>query len=230
MRPWLLRLAAIALLLGLPPAVKPDSALACSCAEPLSPQEAYQEYELIFSGRVVRVHDIPPEENDGLLDERVSQFKVFTVWKGPSYETVWVESAAGSACGFSFVEGREYLVFVRWLSVSLCSPTRELAAAGEYLIAMGEGFPAEPGTAGPKSRLLDYLEIGPTEAPQSADASSVSGEAPGEPADPQPVPAAAPSGDAALPVWAIGLIAAAAGLLGVGTAFAAISRRRARQT
>ena len=56
MHPWLLRLAAIALLLGLPPVVSSEKVLACSCPEdyPLSIQDELEGSRAVFAGKVVR--------------------------------------------------------------------------------------------------------------------------------------------------------------------------------
>lgn len=194
MRPWLLRLAAIALLVGLPPLVRTERALACTCIY-LDPQEAYSFHDIVFVGKAVRVHAIPEEENRGVGGEIVTEFRVSTVWKGPSYETLWVQSGWPGLCGFHFVEGEEYLVYVTdwhphgWgnLITSSCSQTRGLADGGDYLEALEEGRPPETGRVGPRPALLEAESM--------------------------------------LPPWAFGLIGAAGGFVLAALGFVTLRRR-----
>ncbi|MXW26787.1 MAG: hypothetical protein F4Z77_10930 [Dehalococcoidia bacterium] len=165
----LLRLAAIALLVGLPSALRTETSLACSCIY-FDPQEAYSFHDIVFVGKAVRAHHIPPEEIDDLGAQMVTKFEVSTVWKGPPYETLWVRSGAPGMCGFHFVEGQDYLVYAKdwhpheWgnLITSSCSQTRELADGGDYLEALGEGQPPESGVVGPRPARLGDESMLPT--------------------------------------------------------------------
>ena len=74
------------------------------------------------------------------------------MWKGPSsYETTSLTTARSDAsCGFTFVEGKEYIVYSRdGATVSLCSRTRPVAYAHEDLDELGEGQKPGPGSRGP---------------------------------------------------------------------------------
>jgi hypothetical protein len=59
------------------------------------------------------------------------------VWKGPEQETLEVSTpVSGSACGYPFKEGQEYLVYAdgkQELKVDLCSETKLLSKAGVNL-------------------------------------------------------------------------------------------------
>ena len=91
----------------------PDSASACTCAAfGGSPQQRAEHMldksEAVFTGKVV---DIERDQKGpfGGVDE--VSFRVSEVWKGPERETLDLTTQSqGSACGYSFSEGREYLV------------------------------------------------------------------------------------------------------------------------
>ena len=77
----------------------------------------------------------------------LAEFKVDTVWKGPLYETVFVQTSAyGESCGIGFAEGAEYLFY----SSHSCSRTRPLDYAQQDLEELGEGRVPEPGTSAPR--------------------------------------------------------------------------------
>ena len=85
-------------------------------------------------------------------------------WKGPSYETLSLTTARmGASCGFTFVEGEEYIVYSRdGATVNLCSRTRPVAEAEEDFKDLGEG--QKPGTG----------SIGPTPEPNGGPSGSMS--------------------------------------------------------
>ncbi|HEV2744172.1 MAG TPA: hypothetical protein VGV91_13535 [Rubrobacter sp.] len=96
----------------------------------------------MFSGEVVEVEEGPP------LLEYGSSFKVTLrpseVWKGPQRDTLEVNTPRqGSACGYHFEEGQEYLVFAdEWkqgLEVNACGRTQRLTEAQADLEVLGAG-------------------------------------------------------------------------------------------
>ena len=67
---------------------------------------------------------------------------VSEVWKGPKQRTVEVTTGAdsGMGCGYSFEDGREYLVYAgKGISVDLCRETKPLAKARADLAVLGNG-------------------------------------------------------------------------------------------
>ena len=57
---------------------------------------------------------------------------------------------SGASCGFTFVEGEEYVVYSKdGATVSLCSRTRFIANAQEDIDELGEGEKPGPGSTGP---------------------------------------------------------------------------------
>ena len=129
----------VILLVGLWAIAHPGPSHACSCIEPGSPSEALERSAVVFSGRVVAIDDRLVLGSS--LDPLIVEFEVETVWKGPLHPKAELKTANDSAsCGYSFVEGGEYLVYSRNGSeASLCSRTRPLSKAGDDLSELGPG-------------------------------------------------------------------------------------------
>ena len=136
MQSRLLRLAAIAMLLGLSTATRPEQAMACSCIPPDPPLVAMDQSAAVFSGELVSI--------DGDF-AAILTFEVFRVWKGPVAETLvlMTRSLGAGDCGYPFKAGRAYLVYADaggdFFVVWLCSRTRSLEHAQEDLEVLGEG-------------------------------------------------------------------------------------------
>ena len=120
----------------------PERSHACSCVPRGTPSEALAESAAVFAGKVISVREL---ERDGevvsSLDPTTVEFKVATVWKGPANQTVQLTTPRGEAsCGFSFDEGVEYIVYSHnGSTVTLCSLTKPLSAAGADLDELGQG-------------------------------------------------------------------------------------------
>lgn len=122
---------------------------ACSCMAPPPPQEALEQSDEVFTGEVVEISEISGQS----LSVR---FSVSEVWKGVEQREIEVATPNNSAaCGFSFEEGGEYLVYTNEnmggrgtdTSTGLCSRTADLANAGDDLDALGKGTPGSELTA-----------------------------------------------------------------------------------
>ena len=123
----------------------PDCASACPCAIESNPKErvefAVSNSEAVFSGEVVDFEkgaDFPAIFGPM---ETVS-FRVSEVWKGPQRETLEVSTPTqGSACGYAFEEGQEYLVYAytgkQGLETDLCSSNKPLSKAEADLALLG---------------------------------------------------------------------------------------------
>jgi len=132
-------------------ALLPDCASACLCDATLwsgSQQEraerALDRATAVFAGEVVNVSGGEPA---------TVSFRVSEVWKGPSPETLEVTtSSQSSACGYSFSEGRKYLVYAegKRMKVNACGETTLLSEASADLQALGNG-----GTVGGSGVLSD---------------------------------------------------------------------------
>ncbi len=128
-------------------ALLPDCASACSCALVGSQQErakqALSDSTAVFSGEVVAVE----KEAATAYHPGTSKItlRVSEAWKGPAQETLEVSTPSqGSACGYPFKEGQEYLVYAYGkeepFEVDLCSGTKQLSDADADLRVLGEGW------------------------------------------------------------------------------------------
>jgi hypothetical protein len=118
----------------------PDCASACSCYLKFGITEQERaERELdratsVFAGEVVKL-------KKGVGTNKVS-FRVAEVWKGPEQETLEVRTPRyGMSCGYSFKEGREYLVYAegKKMNVTYCGRTTLLSKASADLQVLGNG-------------------------------------------------------------------------------------------
>jgi len=145
----------------------PDCASACSCASLGSQQEqakqALSDSAAVFSGEVVDVGEGPPIRMMGSrLPSSRATLRVSEVWKGPEQETLEVSTpVSGSACGYPFKEGQEYLVYAdgkQELKVDLCSETKPLSKAGVNLQALRNS--ERPKDGGPLSDTSGGISVG----------------------------------------------------------------------
>ena len=149
---WLLRLAAIALLLGIPPTLQPERAHACVCGAVPTVAESLENAGAVFAGRVVS--EDPVFAGRVSIEELVVEFHVSRVWKGERVETIFVNNPF-TTCRIWYYQGSEYLVYASdvqdiGLLASLCGRTRLLEYAQGDLVVLGEGQPPEPGTSAPR--------------------------------------------------------------------------------
>jgi hypothetical protein len=117
-------------------ALLPDCAYACSCpVTPSTQQGALAESTAIFSGQVLDIEEGPKNTT--------VSFRVSEVWRGPKRETLEVTtpSGGGNFCGYTFSEGRKYLVYAYGkeepFKVDSCGRTRLLSRASRDLEALG---------------------------------------------------------------------------------------------
>ena len=127
---------------GLVVLLPPQCAYACSCIGDFSTERYLSSWEAVFSGEVVEVEEGPT------LTDYGSSFRVTLraseVWKGPRQETLEVNTPSqGTACGYPFKEGQEYLVFAgegkQGFVVDSCGGTHRLTEAEEALEVLGAG-------------------------------------------------------------------------------------------
>ena len=115
----------------------PDCASACSCmGVPI--QRYISSSDAVFSGEVVDL------QNTGMFGPRDTvTLRVSEVWKGTDQGTLEVSTPSqGSACGYAFEEGQEYLVYAygkQDLKVDACGGTTHLSKADEDLALLGNG-------------------------------------------------------------------------------------------
>ncbi len=145
---WMATALGIALLLALWPA----HVWACSCLPPSDPKTEMESATAVFSGRVYSIQAV-----EGSLWVHL---EVSEVWKGPFQSLITVHTADSSAaCGYSFIEGENYLVYaygdLNHLEVSLCSRTRLVNEAAEDFKLLGPGTSVSQLTGGEKAAAFD---------------------------------------------------------------------------
>jgi Tissue inhibitor of metalloproteinase len=112
--------------------------LGCSCAGPIPVCSVYWNTDTLFLGHVVsieHVYDQPPRENSIGPGQNLVHFDVTKVYRGArSSEEVVIHTAdQGSACGYAFEQGHDYLVYASAqpngeLNTSHCTRTHEVAS------------------------------------------------------------------------------------------------------
>lgn len=126
---------------------------ACTCAPLPPPQEALENAVMVFSGKVVKI--IPPNyRSTSPVSRIIAIFEISHIWKGSiaTNETSILTPSLGVACGISFSEGGEYLVYADYqknelfpeedrnlLWTNFCTRTENISWAQEDLEVFGEG-------------------------------------------------------------------------------------------
>ena len=119
----------------------PDCASACSCmGVPI--QRYISSSDAVFSGEVVDLQKGTSVSRMFGSSDTVT-LRVSEVWKGTDQGTLEVSTPSqGSACGYAFEEGQEYLVYAygkQDLKVDACGGTTHLSKADEDLALLGNG-------------------------------------------------------------------------------------------
>ena len=213
----------------------PGQVHACKCAQPGTPSEELEKFSAVFAGRAVSIqHSYDPKAASVSPEDRTTVgFEVSAVWKGTVHEDMYITTPpTGGSCGFTFVEGEEYIVYGHdsnyadgGYTVGICSRTALLGQAQADIDALGEGNAPQAGTGGPapEEPQADIDALGEGNAPQAG----TGGPAPEEPQD-TPLPS---TGGYSPPVWATALIvgigaALASGGVGLMVRSRRLSRRR----
>ena len=139
----------------------PGQVYACKCAEPGTPSEELEKFSAVFAGRVVSIqHSYDPNATSVSPEDRTTVgFEVSTVWKGLVHEEMYITTPpTGGSCGFTFIEGEEYIVYGYdsahadgGYTVGICSRTALLDRAQADIDALGEGDAPQDGSGGPAS-------------------------------------------------------------------------------
>jgi Tissue inhibitor of metalloproteinase len=119
----------------------PDCASACSCMV-VSIQRYISSSDAVFSGEVVDLQKGTSASRMFGPSDTVT-LRVSEAWKGTDQGTLEVSTPSqGSACGYHFEEGQEYLVYAygkQDLKVDACGGTTHLSKADEDLALLGNG-------------------------------------------------------------------------------------------
>ena len=164
-------LVSLALLLGVLWFLgNPEQVYACKCAQPGTPSEELEKFSAVFAGRVVSVrHSYDPDAASVSPEDRSTVgFEVSAVWKGTVHEDLYITTPpTGGSCGFTFIEGEEYIVYAYdsahadgGYTVGICSRTALLDQAQADIDALGEGNAPQAGTGGPAPEQPQDTAIG----------------------------------------------------------------------
>ena len=141
------------LIIGLWFLAAPAPSYGCSCIVPGTPQEELANSTAVFAAKVISVKEHSFFGTTiSSTDPTTVKFAVDKVWKGTVRSDMSFTTArSGASCGFTFVEGKEYIVYSRdGGTVSLCSRTKLIAKAQEDLDALGEGNPPDDEASNPQ--------------------------------------------------------------------------------
>ena len=164
-------LVSLALLLGVLWFLgNPEQVYACKCAQPGTPSEELEKFSAVFAGRVVSVrHSYDPDAASVSPEDRSTVgFEVSAVWKGTVHEDLYITTPpTGGSCGFTFIEGEEYIVYAYdsahadgGYTVGICSRTALLDQAQADIDALGEKHAPQAGTGGPAPEQPPDTAIG----------------------------------------------------------------------
>jgi hypothetical protein len=141
----------------------PKRTYACSCAVQPDPEMVLQQSAAVFTGKAVKIKREVLQDNGIYIEKKAVLFQVNRSWMGPSAEQLIVRTNAGggSDCGFDFRAGTSYLVYAyeanHGLETSICSLTKEQAAAENELITLGPGNP--PKEKNQLEARMDNMEL-----------------------------------------------------------------------
>ena len=112
---------------------------ACSCISDVSVEEAFQQSDVIFIGKVIKIDK--PLLTISSSDPMDIQFTLSKSYKGDLEEIIQVQTALdSSSCGFPFSENTDYLVYANLVNgkyqTGLCSRNTDLENAQEDLIVL----------------------------------------------------------------------------------------------
>ncbi len=157
-----LRVATIILLFGIFFLLGTAQAHACSCGDFPTPAQAMAQATKMFSGKVVAVHGGSGTHREPTLSSGyvLVEFEVYTVWKGPAFATMFIETAWWSgSCGVEFYVGQEWLVIsYDGETTHPCSGTRHLELAQADVEALGAGQVPASGTTEPQRQSRVRIE------------------------------------------------------------------------
>ena len=123
---------------------------ACSCAGGRTLQQEFGDADAVFLGTVKGIQQ--PIGSDFFGGQITANFDVQKSWKGIDSRSINITTGVSEAgCGYSFVQGQDFLVFAYnnegELSTGICSGTHEVSNAitDEDIIALG--FPEKDFTS-----------------------------------------------------------------------------------
>jgi hypothetical protein len=115
----------------------------CSCGWEHDPIKAREGFDLVIEGRVLdSALSVPVSRTTYLYPLSQVRVVVRAVWKGNPTDTIYVLTSDPSGCGFGFVGGEAYLLFLYRdpageLFATRCSLSQPRADADSVIAALG---------------------------------------------------------------------------------------------
>ena len=101
-----MKILPVALVMGVCLMSRPGEACRCSEEKP-----SFDVYRAVFLGRVTAIRDVKVPSFGGVVTEKLVEFTVEAVWKGPRTAQQRVSTGLGGPdCGAEFKVGERYLV------------------------------------------------------------------------------------------------------------------------
>ena len=211
----------------------PGQVHACKCAQPGTPSEEVEKFSAVFAGRAVSIqHSYDPKATSVSPKDRTTVgFEVSAVWKGTVHEDMYITTPpTGGSCGFTFVEGEEYIVYAHdsnyadgGYTVGICSRSALLGQAQADIDALGEGNAPQAGTGGPAPEEPQATPLPPSTGGEgNAPQAGTGGPAPEEP-QATPLPS---TGGCSPPLWATALVLGIGAVLATGGVGLMVHSRR----
>ncbi len=105
----------------------------CVCSQAPTVEEAYQNSNYVFTGRVESIRYVNPYDY-------IVKFKVINVWKGPKEKYHFIASTRfRSECGYDFATGHRYLVY-SYLTPKSWSATNHCGRTDDFYNISSEEF------------------------------------------------------------------------------------------
>jgi len=106
-----------------------NSLFACSCSKERSIEEEFAGVDIVFTGKVIKIEQSDDSYMGSASDVR---FEVLKPYKGTTDRVITVRTSRYDiSCGYSFEEGKQYLVYAYFqhgrLAASSCSRTGKLS-------------------------------------------------------------------------------------------------------
>ena len=135
-------------------------AYACSCAETRDVGETFERSDAVFSGKVVKIDEEPPDEVGPFPFLGPVTFEVEEAWKGASESDVVVYGQGPAvSCGINFEKGGTYLVYAHRtdgrLATDYCGRTKPLSFAGTDVSELNASRGSLPDNGGPGASPLE---------------------------------------------------------------------------
>ncbi len=157
-------------ILGTSMLVDDETVYACSCERLGTLQGWLEAAPILFKGEVTSTRLVNTKQP---WANKLVEFRVDTIWRGPTYETTYVLTNADEAtCGINFIVEKTYIVVPaeqdEYLITSLCGITTLVDNADEYLDLLGDGADPIAGSTAPIPAYWAYAPLAEGNSPSGS--------------------------------------------------------------